>query len=371
MRVAIIAESFLPAVNGVANSVRQIIDELRRSGHQALVVAPGPGPRHYGATPVVRTRAIPLPFYRDFTIGIAHRRLAASLGDFGPDVVHLASPTVLGALGSTAARELGIPAVSVFQTDVARFATHYGYGWVGPAAWRFLRRVHNRTAVTLAPTRSVAVELRSRGFRNVMIWGRGVDGDAFHPCHRDDELRARLAPNGERLIGYVGRLAPEKRVDLLRTVEEIGNTRLVIVGDGPARAQLERALPDALFTGFKSGDALSRLYASFDVFVHTGTAETFGQTVQEALASGVPVIAPAVGGPRDLISPGVNGWLWNPAEPTEIRDLVARVLADPGMRVRVSIRARRSVEHRSWRRVCEELLDHYSFAIRREKARAA
>jgi phosphatidylinositol alpha 1,6-mannosyltransferase len=190
-------------------------------------------------------------------------------------------------------------------------------------------------------------------------WPVAVDLIAFSPEHRSQRLRRVLAPGGEAIVGYVGRLAPEKRVHLLRPVSRLPGVRLVVVGDGPSRSALQRRLPDATFLGFRQGRELSELYASLDVFVHPGAEETFCQAVQEALAAGVPVIAPAAGGPLDLVRHGENGWLWSGADPDLLADQVASLLADPALRESMRLRARASVLGRTWSAVGDELLAHY------------
>lgn len=360
MRVAIVAECFLPTVNGVTGSVVRILDHLRRRGHDALVVAPGPGPDDHEGTPIVRVRSMPLPVYRSLPVGVASGAwLADVLRDFDPDVVHLAAPVVLGAAGAEAANRLDVPAVAVFQTDLAGFATRYGATPLVRPIWRRLRAIHGRCALTLAPSSMSVWELRRRGIGPVERWARGVDHERFHPRHRDEALRRRLAPRGEVLVGTVGRLAPEKRTHLLGELEGLTGIRLVVVGDGPSRRRVERALPSAAFLGFLGGDELSAAHASLDVFVHTGAHETFCQAVQEALASGVPVVAPAVGGPVDLVRHGETGWLFPPDEPQLLRHQVTSLAVEPVLRAAMGVRARASVEDRSWAAIGEELLAHY------------
>jgi phosphatidylinositol alpha 1,6-mannosyltransferase len=204
-------------------------------------------------------------------------------------------------------------------------------------------------------------------------WGRGVDTRRFTPSRRDPDLRAELAPGGELLVGYVGRLAPEKQVDRLAVLHGLPGVRLVVVGDGPSAPRLRAALPGAAFLGFRGGDELARVYASLDVFVHTGPSETFCQAVQEALASGVPVVAPDAGGPRDLVLPGRTGFLVPPrpegAGPAAVAaaDAVLRetvlALGDPVLRRRLAAAARPSVLRRTWSAVCDELVAHYAEVI--------
>ena len=357
--MAIIAECFLPECNGVTNSVLRLLEHLGRTGHQAMVVAPGLGPDSYLGVPVERVPSVTFPFYRSLAVGLPTASVRAALRSFEPDVVHLAAPVVLGAAGGRAARAMGIPSVAIYQTDLAGFAARYGWGATSPAVWAWLRKIHNQADLTLAPSTQASWQLQRHGIFPVARWGRGVDLRRFHPNHRSALLRRRLASNGELVVGYVGRLALEKQVHLLRHLRHLPGTRVVVVGDGPARAQLERQLPDVTFLGFMSGDELSQALASLDVFVHTGANETFCQTIQEALASGVPVVAPASGGPMDLVRHGDNGFLYPAADPSMLRGAVAELVGDPALRGAMRERARASVEHRSWEQLGEELLDHY------------
>ena len=298
--------------------------------------------------------------YRSFTVGLPHRTIDEAIRDFRPDVVHLAAPVVLGAAAGLAARRRGVPTVAVFQTDLAGFAGRYGAGFAKPAVWAWLRWVHRQADVTLAPSTLTAWQLERQGIGPVRLWRRGVDLELFAPDHRSEAVRQVLAPDGEALVGYVGRLAAEKRVELLAPLQDLPGTRLVVVGDGPERGRLQATLPRAQFLGFRRGDDLARLVASLDVFVHTGTDETFCQAVQEALASGVPVVAPAAGGPVDLVEHGRNGWLWPTEDPRLFRGAVASLLADPEGRAAMGVAARRSVAHRSWSSIGDELLDVYA-----------
>ncbi|HEX2312383.1 MAG TPA: glycosyltransferase family 1 protein [Thermomonospora sp.] len=360
MRVAIVTESFLPRINGVTNSVCRVAEQLAARRHEMLIVAPEPAPGHYAGQPVESVPGFCLPFYQSFTVGVPTGRLGAVLRDFAPDVVHLASPFVLGAGGLAAARRLDVPAVAVFQTDMAGFARRYRMGTAVPLVWWWLRRIHGWADRTLVPSTPVLGELERRGVPRLALWARGVDHGAFHPRHRSEAVRARLAPGGEVLVGYVGRLAAEKRPEMLTRLVGIPGSRLVIIGDGPEGPRLRRLLPDAVFTGFRTGGELSELVASLDVFVHTGADETFCQAVQEGLACGVPVVAPAAGGPLDLVRSGYNGLLYAPDDGTEMRAAVETLVSDPALRWRMSRDAFRSVRGRGWDVICEELLGHYT-----------
>ncbi|HEY9412463.1 MAG TPA: glycosyltransferase family 1 protein [Jiangellaceae bacterium] len=372
MRVAIVTESFLPQVNGVTNSVCRVVEHLVAHGHDALIVAPGHGASTYLGQPVVRVPSITLPGNDDSVVGLStRRRVARILRDFGPDVVHLASPAWLGKAGMSAATRLGLPTVAVFQTDLAGFARGYRlWRTLGDdAIWAWLRRIHDQADRTLAPSTPTMRLLAEHRFPRLARWGRGVDLVRFHPAHRDDAWRRRLAPGGEVIVGYVGRLAPEKRVHDLATLRDLPGVRLVVVGDGPSAPSLRAALPDAAFLGQLTGEELSRAYAGLDVFVHTGPAETFCQAVQEALASGVPVVAPAAGGPLDLVEHGRTGFLIPPDDPGELRRSVTGLVSDPELRTTLARAARESVHGRSWSAVRDQLLEHYRAAIARRHVR--
>jgi phosphatidylinositol alpha 1,6-mannosyltransferase len=367
--VCIVAESYLPAVNGVTNSVVRIVEELTRAGHECMIVAPGcrndaAEADDAGPARVVRVRSFELPRYGDLRVGLPTARMSQILRRYRPDVVHLAAPAMLGAAAALAARRLGIPTVAIYQTDLAGFASRHRLGLARGPIWRWVSWVHRQADLTLAPSTASMWTLRHRGVTEVARWGRGVDLVRFDPRHRDLALRAMLLGpladvDGAVLVGYVGRLAPEKQVQRLAPVARLENVRVVVVGDGPDRSALERALPHATFLGLCRGAELSAVYAALDVFVHTGLDETFCQSVQEALASGVPVVAPASGGPIDLVQHGRNGYLWNPAAPESLLGAVDQLATSPLLRRRMALAARHSVLQRPWSTLTAELVDHY------------
>ncbi len=370
VRIAVITESFPPDVNGVAHCVLRVAEHLVQRGHHPLVIAPRPAdcmPRPDGVLPypVARMPSLPMPGYPGFRIAAAGSGLRAALTGHGTDLVHLASPFMLGGGGAFVAGRLRLPMVAVYQTDMPSYARAYRFGPAGQsAAWRRVRRIHNAADRTLAPSTAAAASLHSHGIQRVWLWGRGVDTVRFDPAKRSGQLRAELAPNGEVLAGYVGRLAPEKRIDLLAQVATLPGVRLVVVGSGPANAAARRAMPAAVFLGQRQGEELARIYASLDVFVHSGPHETFGQTLQEAAASGLPVVAPAAGGPIDLVGDGVTGFLVPPRDPSALADAVARLAADPGLRARQGRAARQRVLGRTWTALGDELIGHYEAVLR-------
>jgi phosphatidylinositol alpha 1,6-mannosyltransferase len=367
MRVAIVTESFLPQVNGVTNSVLRILENLAQNNHQALVIAPeSPDtPREYAGHRVKTIPSIPiqniLPI--GMPVGLPSRKLEYVLDGFNPDVVHLASPFALGAFSAKVAKKLNIPSLSVYQTDLAGFARHYGLSIAGSTLQKMVGKIHSQTTRTLAPSTSACRELTDQGVKNVYLWRRGVNSVLFHPQKRSDELRNTWDPSGKRtIIGYVGRVANEKRISDLRFIARDPNIQLIITGEGPARIKLEKEVPGAIFMGFQSGEDLAKIYASLDLFIHPGPNETFCQAVQEALASGVPCIVPTTGGPADLVTHGATGYVINTHRPDELEAAVLhfRLRND---RSAMSLHARESVERRTWPAINAELLNHYNEVI--------
>ncbi|PUA80701.1 glycosyltransferase family 4 protein [Nocardioides currus] len=358
LRVLVVTESFLPQVNGVTNSVRRVLEHLAAEGHVAEVVAPT-GPASYAGFPVTIARGASLPFYKDFRIGLeTRRRLRSVMLRFQPDVVHIASPATLGYQAARAARELGIPTVAIYQTDLVGFAGRYGIAGGTAAMSRLTRTIHLAVDRTLAPSTASVRQLEEMQVPGLARWPRGVDLDMFDPGYRDHRLHEQLAPYGEVLVGYVGRLAPEKELELLAHMDRLAGVRLVVVGGGPEEERLRALLPGAAFLGVLHGEELSRVYATLDVFVHTGRHETYCQAAQEALASGVPVVAPRAGGPVDVVDEGA-GFLYQPGNGTELAAYVARLVDDPRLRARMAATAQRSVQGRSWQAVNDRLVEHY------------
>ncbi len=361
MRIAVASESFLPRINGVTNSVARVLEHVERTGETAIVYAPGvEAGSSYAGVEVIGLPWVPMPGYREVCISTAGTRTFVNhFREFRPDVIHLASPFVIGPPVIRAARSLGIPVVAVFQTDMAGFASQYGLSALQDMAWNRLRRIHDGADVTLVPSSATYAMLEAQGFSRLALWPRGVDVDRFNPLHRSEQLRQRLGAPDKVVVGYMGRLAHEKEVSQLAVFNDDPRIQVVIVGDGPARSSLQVQLPRAVFTGLLTGHELAQTVASLDVAVHTGRHETFCQSVQEAMASGVPVVAPASGGPLDLVQPSRTGWLYRPGDADDLRQWVTDLVGDGYKRTAMGQAARDAVEHRTWSHIGDLLFSHY------------
>ena len=370
MRVAIATESFLPTINGVTNSVAKVADYLRSRSHEVVIIAPDvpDAPHQYQDVTVHRVPSLP---YRQFPVALPSPLVPGILEAFQPDVVHAASPFLLGGHALAAGKRLGSCTVAVFQTDIPGYCERNNLSGAEGLAWWTVEKIHRSADITLAPSRASAAALTAQGITNVALWGRGVDLEAFHPSHRDTpatrEFRRSFSRPGEVVVGYVGRLAPEKTVERLSVLRGLPNIHLLIVGDGPSRQSVSKALsgiPHTL-TGSLSGEALSTAYGAMDVFVHTGDHETFGQTLQEAHASGLPVVAPAAGGPLDLITDGIDGFHFPAGGTTGLREAVTTLVRDPALRAAMGESGRRKVRRRDWASLGDSLLGHYERALSR------
>lgn len=372
MRVALICETFLPDVNGVTTTLCRLLEHLQGAGHEALLFAPQGAPAAYAGTPVVPMGGMPLPMYPEVKLTPPQPGITAHLRRFRPNLVHLVGPAVMGAAVPLIANNLRLPLVASYHTDFGAYSRHYGLGFLQSAVNAWLRWIHNRCRVTLCPSTATLRDLRSFGFRRLRIWGRGVDTERFHPRHRSELWRRSVGLQpGESLLLYVGRIAAEKRVDLLPdAIRHLPNTRLVLVGDGPYRAELERrcaGLP-VHFTGYLRGQDLATAYASADTFVFPSDTDTFGQVIQEAMASGLPVVGARSGGTLDLVRDGLTGRLFTPGVAGDLRARLRDLADDPTARVAMGLAGRSAAERRSWPMVMGELMGHYERVLHRSGA---
>jgi phosphatidylinositol alpha 1,6-mannosyltransferase len=363
MRVAIVTESFLPQINGVTNSVLRILESLGAGGHEALVIAPESEgtPKEYAGHKVKTIPALPIQSVIPIglPIGLPNRRLEHLIDGFSPDVIHLASPMLLGMHGAKVAKKLNIPTLSVYQTDMAGFASHYGFDIAHSSLRKLVGKIHSQTDRTLAPSRSACFELKSLDVPEVYLWQRGVNNELFHPNKRSESLRKYWDPTGKRtIIGFVGRLAKEKRISDLKYLDQNPANLLIITGDGPASEKLKKDLPNAIFMGHKNGEDLAEIFASLDLFIHPGPNETFCQAVQEALSSGTPCIVPTTGGPADLVSHGKTGYVINIHRPDELESTVMHFKLRND-RANMALQARQSVLNRTWSIINAQLINHY------------
>ncbi|MFC4727349.1 glycosyltransferase family 4 protein [Coralloluteibacterium thermophilus] len=350
MYVAIVTETYPPEINGVALTVRSLEEGLSELGHRVAIVRPRRGDRQAPRQDELLVPGMGLPRYPGLHMGLpATRRLVRHWGTDRPDAIYVATEGPLGASAVAAARRLGIPATTGYHTRFDDYLADYGIGALAPLARRWLRHVHNRAGATLVPTRALVEELTGRGFRTVLRLARAVDTRRFDPAHRDPALRAAwgAAPDTPVVI-HVGRIAAEKNLQLavraFRALQEDRpDARFVLVGDGPARAALERANPDFVFCGIQRDMALARHFASGDVFLFPSTTETFGNVTLEAMASGVATVAFDYGAAREHIRNGISGRTIALGDEIDFVRAACMLGTEPALRARLAAAGRQAV----------------------------
>ncbi len=371
LRLAVVTETYPPEVNGVAQTIAKVVEGLCAAGHDLTLVRPSqgepPGKAPDAATREVFVTGVPIPKYGQLKMGLpAMNRLTRLWRAQRPDVVHIVTEGPLGLSALAAARRLGLPVASEFRTNFHAYSAHYGLGWLARPILAYLRWFHNRTGCTMVPTRALAGELVAKGFDNLRVVARGVDTTRFDPAKRSPELRAAWGAKPDTLVAlYVGRLADEKNLPLLvnafeRMRQTRPDSRLVLVGDGPARAALLRRCPTAVFAGLRKGEDLARHYASGDVFLFPSLTETFGNVTPEALASGLALAAFDHAAARELVVHGDNGLLAAAGDPAGFIQQAVNLARQAGHLEPMRRRARESVLRLSWPRIIVEIEQVYA-----------
>jgi glycosyltransferase involved in cell wall biosynthesis len=371
LHVAVVTETFPPEVNGVAMTLGRMVQGLLARGHRVSLTRPRQHAADMQATsqenspPLTTTlvRGLPIPGYAGLKFGLPARGLLSRQWRAErPDVVQVVTEGPLGASAIAAARDLGIPVVSEFHTNFHAYSRHYGFAWLEDLVAAHLRRLHNRSRMTLVPSRQLGVDLQRRGYRNLRVVARGVDTALFNPARRNANLR-NIWKVGERdlVVAHVGRLAPEKNLPLvLDSFEAIRRyapgARLLLVGDGPARARLEREHPEHLYAGMRHGEDLAAHYASADLFLFPSMTDTWGNVVLEALASGLPVVAYRMAAAAELIRHGDNGMLADPGAGDQFERAALDLVTRPAARQRMGKAAAASIAALDWEAIHDQLV---------------
>jgi glycosyltransferase involved in cell wall biosynthesis len=382
LRIAIVTETFPPEINGVAMTLGRIVAGLIQRGHSVQLIRP----RQVGelnanaqaSLDEVLCRGIQVPTYRELRFGLPMKnRLTKLWQNKRPDIVHVATEGPLGWSAVAAARKLHLPVTSSFHTNFHRYSQHYGIGLLKTPIEAYLRKLHNRTEATMVPTKVLVRELQQRGFKNVKLLSRGVATELFTPEKRSETLRESWgARHDDVVVLLVGRLAKEKNVGLVIAAyqsikQKVPSAKLVFVGDGPLRKQLEKAVPEAIFSGIRKGEELAAHYASGDLFLFASLTETFGNVVSEALASGLAVLSYNIAGAQELITTERNGVLV--AENDELEFIRASIALASNAQLQQKIRqaARPSVEHLGWDTIFNNFLEILSDVLRRHDSQFA
>jgi glycosyltransferase involved in cell wall biosynthesis len=374
LRIALFTGNYNCITDGVSRTLHRLVSHLEGRGHQVLVF--GPRPRKAGiACPgnFVPLRAVSIPGRREYRFSLGLSRAAqARVEKFSPHLLHIATPDWLGYGALRYGARLGLPVVSSFHTHFSSYLVYYRALWLEPIAWSYLRRFYSTCRQVYVPSLSMLETLRAQGFgANLHLWERGVDGEVFHPRHRSLTWRRSLGvEDSEVLMLFVSRLVKEKGLGTLaEVIHELHRRgvplRTLVVGEGPERKRLEAQLPETIFAGHLEGEALSRAYASSDLFVFPSVTETFGNVTLEALASGLPAVCVTASGSSTIIEEGVQGFL---APRGGIADRLALLAGDRALRLAMGKAARARAETFSWERAMNRIEELYREALESPQA---
>ncbi|MEH1889512.1 MAG: glycosyltransferase family 1 protein [Nostoc sp.] len=369
MRIALFTETFLPKVDGIVTRLCHTVDHLQRSGNQVLVIAPDGGITEHKGAKVYGVTGFPLPLYPELKMALPRPAIGYVLEEFKPDVIHVVNPAVLGLSGIFYSKILKIPLVASYHTHLPQYLQHYGLGMLEGFLWELLKGAHNQAALNLCTSTAMMEELTAHGIERVDLWQRGVDTELFHPDLASVKMRSRLSQNYPEspLLLYVGRLSAEKEIERIKPIlEAIPEARLALVGDGPHRQALQKhfAGTNTYFVGYLMGQELGSAFASADAFIFPSRTETLGLVLLEAMAAGCPVVAARSGGIPDIVTDGVNGYLFEPT--ADVLGAIAatiRLLEQKQQRDIIRQNARQEAESWGWPSATRQLQDYYQKVI--------
>jgi len=373
MRVAIIAEVFLPKIDGVVHRTLNLIEQLQAAGDELLIVCPYDEGERECNVQIVDFKSFPFPTYPEYKIGIPDARLENAIREFQPDVLHYINPLAFGFRCYERIRKAGLryPSMFSFHTLYGEFVKGYAaLRPLSPIIWWTMREFHNRADMNMTVSGLMRDELTKRGFERVELWPPAVNVELFHPGQKSDEMRKRLTQGrpDKPLLLTVSRLAPEKNLLFLKEIlPRFPEATLAIVGDGPQRAELERKFKglDVHFFGYLTGDELAAAYASADLFVYASETETMGNVVLEGMATGCPVVVPAAGGIPSLVEHEKTGLLYEPRNVAEACRHVEQLLSDEAYRKSIGNTAYETVKTWDWKNAVNRVREVYQEAIDR------
>jgi glycosyltransferase involved in cell wall biosynthesis len=364
MRIALFTETFLPKIDGIVTRLKHTVEHLQRLGHQVLVFSPEGGLKEYKGAKIHGVTGIPLPLYPELKMAFPRPSVGQALEIFKPDLIHVVNPAILGLGGIYFAKTMNIPLVASYHTHLPQYLQHYGLGSLEGLLWELLKLAHNQASLNLCTSTAMVQELSNHGIERVDLWQRGVDTELFQPDLKSPKMRLKLSQNNpdNPLLLYVGRVSAEKEIDRIKPVlEAIPEARFAIVGDGPHREALEShfAGTNTHFVGYLQGVELASAFASADAFLFPSRTETLGLVLLESMAAGCPVVAANSGGIPDIVTDGVNGYLFDPRDENGLISATKRLLTAKAEREELRQNARLEAEKWGWQAATQQLLNYY------------
>ncbi|OIK10468.1 glycosyl transferase [Bacillus sp. MUM 116] len=375
MKIAIFTDTFYPDINGVAKTLKRLTEYLEANNITFKIFAPESENEEYVASHIHRFKSLSFFLYPECRLAFPNLlQIKAELLRFSPDLIHVATPFNLGLAGIHFAKKLNISLVGSYHTDFNQYLNYYDLQFLSKFLWKYMNWFHHSCSKVFVPSNETFNQLKQHGFTNLEIWPRGVDCKVFHPFYDKKTVRKKYGLSKKYLLTFVGRLAPEKDVNTLLDIsksmpaEVNTNIEWLVAGDGPLRDELQENAPNNMsFTGYLNGEQLAEIYSASDLFVFPSATETFGNVVLEALASGTPVIGANAGGVKNIIKPGVTGYLCTPGNVEEFTNSIQKLLHHDSLRIQMGWEGRNSALSQNWETIFGNLLKHYSSVIKERK----
>jgi glycosyltransferase involved in cell wall biosynthesis len=369
MRIALFTETFLPKIDGIVTRLCHTVEHLQRLGERVLIFAPEGGLKEYKGAQIYGVEGLPLPWYPELKMAFPRPSIGEQLDQFQPDIIHVVNPAILGLGGLYYGKKLEIPILASYHTHLPKYLQHYGLAMLEPLLWELLKGAHNQAELNLCTSTVMVEELSNHGIERVDLWQRGVDTELYQPQFASLEMRNRLSQNNPEspLLLYVGRLGAEKEIERIKPIlDAIPNARLALVGDGPHRQNLEQYFSgtQTYFVGYLRGKELASAYASADVFIFPSRTETLGLVLLEAMAAGTPVVAARSGGIPDIVTDGVNGYLFDPTDEGGAIRATQRLFAHPEERETLRENARKEALRWGWGAATQQLARYYQSIVK-------
>ena len=364
MRVLILSGTFSEKADGVARTLFRLSDTYSRAGIDHWVYAPVTDPLSAPHLTIGKVRSMPVPFYRDYRISLPGKQLEKEWDAIKPDIVHIATPDLLGKFGLSYAEKRNIPVVAVYHTHFPAYLDYYYTAPLKPLLIRYLRRFYQRCHVVFAPSKAMCDMLSVWGVDDVRLWQRGIEGDVFNSGQRDERLREQWQATDKFVVTFAGRLVWYKDVADFRAVylelKDDERFRFVMVGDGPAAADLRKTMHNAVFTGLLNKQEVGQALASSDIMLFPSRTETFGQVVLEGMACGLPVIVCDQGGPQEIVSNADAGIVVETGNQKAFVQAVQKLADDKKFYETCRQKAYKYTKDLSWQAINQRVIDTYT-----------
>lgn len=365
LKIALYAGMYIENKDGATKTLYHLTDSILKQKHTLSIWAFAVTPQHKRGLRLHKLWSIPFPFYRDYSVAFPWPRLKEDLAAFDPDIIHVAAPDLVGIYLVRYARRKKIPLVISYHTDFPSYLESYHIECLKKTLWKYFQWFYNQAAMVFVPTRQVESLLAKKCIRHTKIWSRGIDLNKFNPGFRSRELRQSWGAKDKIVILYSGRFVWYKDLDVFiriyRRFKKEGPHQVlfVLLGSGPIEADLKKAMPDAVFPGYLTGENLSIAYASADIFLFPSTTETFGNVIQESLCSGVPAVVSDIGGCQEIVNYSQGGLVARSKDPDSFYRCCCRLIEDRDLYQTLRINGLTHFQDRSWDKINDRVISEY------------